>query len=126
MKIFSPFEPMNFPTYRKQNNFQKALDYINDEVAKLNINTQPLPYETQEYSKTNTGFNKIIDGYRNPGNKTDSLNSRYFYDQNYYNELKQYRTNFFNPNRDVKKKVQSQMIGPQYHDHFFSDYYLYL
>lgn len=29
MRLLSPFEPLNFPTYRKQNNFQKALDYIN-------------------------------------------------------------------------------------------------
>ena len=35
MRLFSPFEPFNFPTYRKQNNFQKALEYINQEVAKL-------------------------------------------------------------------------------------------
>jgi hypothetical protein len=47
MKLFSPFEPLNFPTYRKQNNFQKSLDYINEEVAKLNINTQQLPYDGQ-------------------------------------------------------------------------------
>jgi hypothetical protein len=92
----------------------------------LNISSQQLPFDAEERSKTQTGFNRVIENYRNPGLKTDSLNSKYFYDQNYYNELKQYRTNFFNPNRDVKKKVQAQMIGPQYHDHFFSDYYLYL
>lgn len=26
----------------------------------------------------------------------------------------------------MKKKVQAHMIGPQYHDHFFSSYYMYL
>lgn len=29
LKAMSPFEPLSFPTYRKQNNIQKAMDYIN-------------------------------------------------------------------------------------------------
>ena len=106
------------------------MEYISQEVAKLNISTQPLPYDgditANRKLKTATGFNRTIDNYRNPGQKTDALTGKYFYDQNYYNELKQYRTNYFDPNKDVKRKVQNQMIGPQYHDHFFSDYYLYL
>jgi hypothetical protein len=40
--------------------------------------------------------------------------------------LRQYKTTFFDPNKDVKKKNYNEMVGPQYHDHFFADYYLYL
>ncbi len=29
MRAFSPFEPLNFPTYRKQSNLQRAMDHIN-------------------------------------------------------------------------------------------------
>jgi hypothetical protein len=124
MQLFSPFEPLNFPTYRKQSNYQKALAYINEEVQKLNINTQALRFPGDR-PKTSTG-NRVMEQYRSQVDKPETLTSKYFYDQNYYNDLKHYRTNFFNPNRDVKRKVQTQMIGPQYHDHFFSEYYLYL
>ena len=122
MKLFSPFEPLNFPTYRKQNNFSKAMEHISQEVAKLQINTQSLPYEGETGKLKTTGFNRTVENYR----QSSEGIGKYFYDQGYYNEMKQYRTNYFAPNRDVKRKVQNQMIGPQYHDHFFSDYYLYL
>jgi hypothetical protein len=39
MRAFSPFEPLNFPTYRKQSNLQKALDHINEQVKLLDIDT---------------------------------------------------------------------------------------
>ena len=67
-----------------------------------------------------------MNALRDLSGKGEGQPAKYFYDQNYYNELKSYKTNFFDPNKDVKRKVQNSMIGPQYHDHFFSDYYLYL
>jgi hypothetical protein len=35
------------------------------------------------------------------------LTSKYFYDKNYYNELRQYKTTYFDPNKDIKKKMQA-------------------
>ena len=63
----------------------------------------------------------------NTANRGTQTN-KYFYDKNYYNQLRQYKTSFFDPNKDIKKKYQNEtnMFGPQYHDHFFSDYYMYL
>jgi hypothetical protein len=43
IRSLSPFEPLNFPTYRKQSNIQKAMDYINEQVQKLQIDTNYLP-----------------------------------------------------------------------------------
>ena len=40
--------------------------------------------------------------------------------------MKQYKTTFYDPNKDIKRKMQNEIVGPQYHDHFFTDYYMYL
>lgn len=77
-------------------------------------------------NRTKTGFQKVMDDFRNPNTQGTHLSSKYFYDKNYYNELRQYKTTFYDPNKDVKRKIQAEVVGPQYHDHFFSDYYLYL
>jgi hypothetical protein len=45
MRAFSPFEPLNFPTYRKSSNIQKAMDYINDQVKKLDIDIYNISYD---------------------------------------------------------------------------------
>lgn len=45
MRAFSPFEPLSFPTYRKQSNLQKAVDYINEQVKLLDIDTYVPPEE---------------------------------------------------------------------------------
>ncbi len=37
LRALSPFEPLSFPTYRKQTNIQKAMDYITEQVSRLNI-----------------------------------------------------------------------------------------
>ncbi len=42
LRALSPFEPLNFPTYRKQTNIQKAMDYINDQLGRLNIDITPV------------------------------------------------------------------------------------
>lgn len=42
LRALSPFEPLSFPTYRKQTNIQKAMDYITDQVGKLNIDVSPV------------------------------------------------------------------------------------
>lgn len=126
MRAFSPFEPLNFPTYRKQSNLQRAMDHINEQVKLLDIDTY-VPFEEEANPrKTKTGFQKVLDEFRNPMTQGTHLTSKYFYDKNYYNELRQYKTTFFDPNKDVKKKNYNEIVGPQYHDHFFADYYLYL
>lgn len=104
------------------------MEYINERVSELEINIEPLPYEDYDVTKpkTQNGFNKVIENYRNTGLKNENLTNKYFYDQNYFNELRQYRANYFEPNKEIKKKSQVDMIGPQYHDHFFSGYYMYL
>lgn len=38
LNALSPFEPINFPVYRKKNNFQQAMEYINQRVSDLQIN----------------------------------------------------------------------------------------
>jgi hypothetical protein len=43
MRAFSPFEPLSFPTYRKQSNLQRAVDYINEQVKLLEIDTYAPP-----------------------------------------------------------------------------------
>lgn len=48
MRAFSPFEPLNFPTYRKQSNIQKSMEYINEQVKKLDIDTYNLPNEENQ------------------------------------------------------------------------------
>ena len=60
MRAFSPFEPLSFPTYRKQSNLQKAIDYINEQVKLLDIDTYAPPEEEQP-RKTKTGFQKVVD-----------------------------------------------------------------
>lgn len=102
------------------------MDYINEQVRKLDINTSYLPYDEEPSKKAKTGFMKVMDQYRNPLNmEANQTGTRYFYDKNYYNDLKQYKTNYFEPNKESKKKVSSG-VGPQYHDNFFMDYYMYL
>ena len=84
------------------------------------------PFEDENTKKTKTGFQKVVDEFRNPMTQGNHLSSKYFYDKNYYNELRQYKATYFDPNKDVKKKLQTEIVGPQYHDHFFADYYIYL
>ena len=58
------------------------MEHISQEVAKLQINTQPLPYEGDARKlKTTTGFNRTIENYR----QTNDAGGKYFYDQGYYN-----------------------------------------
>lgn len=104
------------------------MDYITQQVQLLDIDTSVPFTQTQlnQQKKTRTGFEKVFEEFRNPATQGGHLASNYFYDKNYYNELRQYKTTFFEPNKEVKKKYQSEMIGPQYHDHFFGDYYLHL
>lgn len=123
MRAFSPFEPLNFPTYRRQGNLQRAMDYITEKVRALDIEVGSA--EADE-DKRRTGFQRVVEDFRNPATQGAHVSSKYFYDKNYYNELKQYKASYYDPNKDVKKKLQTEMVGPQYHDHFFSDYYLYL
>ena len=75
--------------------------------------------------KNSTGFQKVVDNFRSTANKGTTVTNKYFYDKNYYNELRQSKTAFFDPNKR-KYQASNQLVGPQYHDHFFSDYYLYL
>lgn len=84
MRAFAPFEPMDFPTYRKQSNLQKAIDHINQQVKLLDIDTYVPPSEPAQ-SHTRTGFQKIVDEYRNPVTQGNHLTSKFFYDKNYYN-----------------------------------------
>jgi len=84
MRAFSPFEPLNFPTYRKQSNLQKAMDYINEKVKLLDIDTYS-PFQEDNTKKTKTGFQKVLDEFRNPMTQGNHLSSKYFYDKNYYN-----------------------------------------
>lgn len=67
----------------------------------------------------------MVDNFRSTATKGTNQTNKYFYDKNYYNELRQYKTTFFDPNKR-KYTNQNELIGPQYHDHFFSEYYLYL
>ena len=103
MRAFSPFEPLNFPTYRKQTNLQKALDHINEQVRLLDIDPYS-PFEDSNAKKTRTGFQKVLEEFRNPITQGTHLSSNYFYDKNYYNELRQYKATFFDPNKDLKRK----------------------
>ena len=81
--------------------------------------------QSDNIPKTTTGFQKVVDNFRMTANKGASGTNKYFYDKNYYNELRQYKTAYFDPN---KRKYQNstEMVGPQYHDHFFGEYYLHL
>lgn len=99
LRALSPFEPLNFPTYRKQSNLQKAMDYINEEVDKLQIQVNYLPSEEgYRNNGKKTGFQKVVNNFRETANK-GGANNKYFYDKNYYNELRQYKTSYFDPNK---------------------------
>ena len=82
------------------------MDYITQQVKLLDIDTYS-PFPETEGKKTRTGFQKVLDEFRNPVTQGTHLSSNYFYDKNYYNELRQYKTTFFDPNKDVKKKLQN-------------------
>ena len=125
MRGFAPFEPMDFPTYRRQGNLQRAIQHINQQVKLLDIDTYAPPEPASTTNRT-TGFQKIVNEYRNPATQGAHLSSKFFYDKNYYNELREYRATFFEPNKEVRRKVGGEGGGPQYHDHFFADYYQYL
>ena len=59
MRAFSPFQPLNFPTYRKESHFQRAMNHITEQVKLLDIDTSS-PYPTVENPKTQTGFQKVM------------------------------------------------------------------
>jgi len=101
------------------------MDYITQQVQLLDIDVSQ-PFQQTDEKKTRTGFGKVLEEFRNPVTQGGHLSSNYFYDKNYYNELREYQTTYFEPNKEVRKKCQRDMVGPQYHDHFFGDYYLYL
>jgi hypothetical protein len=77
------------------------------------------------FGKTNMSFRRVFDPCRNV-NPQAATSAGYFYDKDYFNELKQYRATYFDPNKDYKFTYQEDSRGPQYHDHFFEDYYQYL
>lgn len=82
----SPFEPLSFPTYRKQTNIQKAMDYISDQLGRLNIDINPVSEEEPVMERAKkTGFQKVVDDFRSTVNKGTSQTNKYFYDKNYYN-----------------------------------------
>lgn len=87
LRALSPFEPLNFPTYRKQSNLQKAMDHISQQVQLLDIDTS-VPFQQTEPRKTRTGFERVLEEFRNPMTQGGHLSSNYFYDKNYYNELR--------------------------------------
>lgn len=102
------------------------MDYITDQLGRLNIDINPVVDEpVMDNRARKTGFQKVVDDFRSTVNKGTSQTNKYFYDKNYYNELRQYKATFFDPNKR-KYANSNDLIGPQYHDHFFSDYYLYL
>jgi hypothetical protein len=47
LRALSPFEPLNFPTYRKQSNLQKAMDYITQQVQLLDIDAS-IPFQATD------------------------------------------------------------------------------
>ena len=61
MRAFTPFEPMDFPTYRKQSNLQRAIEHINQQVKLLDIDTYAPPASEPAHSHTKTGFQRIVD-----------------------------------------------------------------
>lgn len=131
-RAFSPFEPIDFPIFRKENNLREALEEVWKEVRDLNIdihnqqdlNPDLLPQQKTGFGKTNVSFRKVFDPLRN--NNPQGGSARYFYDKDYFNELRQYKVNYFDPSKDYKFSYQEDPTGPQYHDHFFEDYYKYL
>ena len=60
------------------------MDYITQQVKLLDIDTTS-PYPELDPPKTRTGFQKVLEEFRNPKTQGTHLSSNYFYDKNYYN-----------------------------------------
>lgn len=95
------------------------MDYITDQLGRLNIDVNPVSEEPVMERAKKTGFQKVVDDFRSTANRGAQQTNKYFYDKNYYNELRQYKATFFDPNKR-KYTNSNDLVGPQYHDHFFS------